>query len=119
MLAGLALAIVAWWIGLFASVEFRALFVEEHGWPNLVSFVLGDLALAGVTAWTARRAGHPGTTLRVGLTCGGWGYAAAWSCIAALHGLARPLGAWLMLAGFALVVLASHALVSTRTAGRD
>ena len=119
ILVGLAAAVVSWWVALFASPAFRALFVSPEAWPSLSTFVLADAGLAAVTAAAGLPKSQPGNRWLLGIAVGGWAYATAWSCVAASRALIQPLGAGVMLLALLLVAFAARALVSSSQTGRN
>jgi len=109
----LALAIPAWWLGLFVSPSFRDLFVAAGGWDALQSYLPADLGLALVTGGFAVRSGRGRPSpIGLGISCGGWGYATVMTCTATWTGLFRPASAVAMVAGLSVALFASHDLVS-------
>ena len=113
----LAAAVPAWWLALYANETFRELFVRPAEWERLQPFLYADLGLTAVTGMAgARSLGGSLSAILVGLVVGAWGYATLWTVGAAVAGSLSTLGAGLMLAAFALVCAACHALVSPRRA---
>jgi hypothetical protein len=114
-LGAIGVAIPCWWIGLFASDGFRSLFVAPAAWGTLRLFLAPDLALSAATSFAAVTAfRRPIAPLLAGTVCGAWGFATIATCSAVLSSVLRPLGAFCMVAGFASVCIACHALVSSR-----
>jgi hypothetical protein len=111
----LAAAVPAWWVALYASETVRGLFVRSDEWGRLQPFLYADVGLTVVTGVAAVRAlgGSLSGTI-AGLAVGAWGYSTLWTVGAAVTGVLSTLGAALMLAAFALVSSACHALVPPR-----
>jgi hypothetical protein len=110
-----AAVVPIWWIGLHASTTFRAAFVPPPAWPDFQAVLLPDMLLAvllaalAVTLWR----GRPSPVL-VGLTCGAWTYATAFSIAWTWTVGAPGLGAVLMLGACVPLLAIGYVLVSPR-----
>ena len=113
----LAAALPAWWLGLYVSQAARELFVRPDEWRLVQPFLYADLGLAIVTGIAGARGLRGGLSGGIaGISVGAWGYATLWTVGAAVAGSLSALGTVVMLIAFAVVCLASHALVSSRRA---
>lgn len=115
-----AVGIPAWWLALHYSPAVRELFVPVEAWRGFQALLLPDLLLAVACAILATQLvrGRFSNAL-VGVTCGAWAYATAYSLSWTFATGAPLLGSILMVGTLGAFAALWYALVSTRPSGPD
>lgn len=120
ILAILAGSVVAWWIALYVSPEFRAWFCPPDQWDAFTSFLAADIAVAATcaaAAWQALRGRRP--LLLVAFAAGGWTCATLMTIAWTRHTGVSWLGAIAMVAGWIALLWSGYAMVPPRASRHD